>query len=130
MLFNIGTFMSSFLLPIFLLLLSLPALAEEWTGFSDCGIYQVNGVARTTKNGLVIVVNEKTQSELIITVPILNEAKLAPYIDKALAANVVIEQKPSGPKFLATIKEIQSRIPNPLAPKDTGIKIISKVECK
>ncbi len=130
MLFNIGTYMRFSLFTLVLLLISNQSLAESWTGISHCGIYEVKGVAHSTKNGLVIVVNEKTRSEIVITVPILNEAKLAPYIDKAFSAEVLIETIPSGSKVIGTIKDIHSRIPNPLDPKDTGLKMISKAKCK
>jgi hypothetical protein len=122
--------MAPLLLSLFLLTLSLPSLAEDWTGISDCGNYQVSGVVRSKKDGPVIVINEKTQSEITITLPIQNEAKVAPYINKAIAATISFERKPSRTEVVGIIKSIEVRIPNPLDPKDTGIKFLSKVECK
>lgn len=113
-----------------LYLISSATFSQDWTGISDCGTYQVNGIARSTKKGLVIMVNEKTQSEITITTPILNETYLAPYVDKALKASVVFAKKSPGSKALGTIKEIESRVPNPLNPMDTGIKLISKAKCE
>lgn len=111
--------------------LLVPAtLAQEWTGVSDCGLYQVNGVGRSTKAGLVLVVNEKTKSEFTISVPVTNEPFLAPYVDKAMEASVAISKKSLGSKIEGTIKEIKRRIPNPLDPMDTGVKLISKAACK
>ena len=117
------------LLPLFLLLLSLPAQAQEWTGI-DCGTYEVKGVVRSSKNVLLIIVNEKTKSEIVITVPIPNEALLAPHVDKPILANLVVNSKASGPHFLGTIQEIQARVPNPLSNRDTGMQLIAKTECK
>lgn len=114
----------------FTLLISSSLFAQDWTGISDCGVYQVNAVARSVKNGLVIIVNEKTKSEITISVPVQNEAYLAPYVDRAMTASVIFAKKSQGAKVEGTIKEIKSRIPNPINPMDTGIKLISKAECK
>ena len=117
------------LLPLFLLLLSLAAQAEEWTGI-DCGTYEVKGVVRSSKNVLLVVVNEKTKSEIVITVPIPNEALLAPYIDKPIIAKLVVNSKASGAHILGTIQDIQARVPNPVSNSDTGVQLIAKTECK
>ncbi len=115
--------------PLFLLLLSLPVLAQEWTGI-DCGTYEVKGVVRSSKNVLLIKVNEKTKSEILITVPIPNEALLAPYIDKPIVAKLVVNSKASGAHILGTIQDIQARVPNPVSNSDTGVLLIAKTECK
>lgn len=122
--------MERLILIFIFLFLSLPTQAQNWSGVSDCGLYQVKAVVHSTPNGPVIIVNEKSQSELIISVPITNEAKLAPYLDRAMVATIRVVKKPLSQSFSATIKEIQSRIPNPLSPQDTGIKIISKEKCQ
>jgi hypothetical protein len=85
---------------------------------------------RSSKNVLVVVVNEKTKSEIVITVPIPNEALLAPYIDKPIVAKLAINSKASGAHIWGTIQEIQARVPNPLSNSDTGMQLIAKTECK
>ncbi len=117
------------LLPLFLLLLSLTAQAQEWTGIG-CGTYEVKGVVRSSKNVLLVIVNEKSKSEIVITVPIPNEALLAPHIDKTILAKLVINSKASGAHILGTIQDIQARVPNPLASRDTGMQLMAKTECK
>lgn len=124
--YNILTFIAILYAPFF----SSAAIAQEWTGLSGCGIYQVDGVGRSTKEGLVLVVNEKTKSEFTINVPIKNELFLAPYVDKTMHASVEISKKSLGSKIEGTIKEIKRRIQNPLDPMDTGVKLISKAACK
>jgi hypothetical protein len=91
---------------------------------ADCGLYEVRGVGRLTKNGPVVVVNEKTQSEIILNIPITNEAMLAPYIDRPLVASVNIQKQQN------VIEKISSRLPNPIAPQDTGMKLLEKRDCK
>lgn len=103
---------------------------QNWSGITSCGIYQVSGIVRALKSGLVMVINEKTQSEIIISVAIPNEAKLAPYLDKSMLATVAFEKKPLAPNYQAVVKDIASRIPNPLSPKDSGIKILSEAKCQ
>lgn len=130
MFFTIGDFMR-FIISITLILLNSPSVfSQDWTGISDCGTYKVSGVARSAKNGLVIVVNEKSKSEVTINVPLQNEALLAPYVDMALEASLIFTKKSQGSKVEGTIKEIKSRVPNPINPMDTGIKLISKAKCK
>jgi hypothetical protein len=122
--------MEKLLIIFFSLLISLPALAQNWSGVSECGLYRAQGIARTTNKGPVIVVNEKSRSEVILSVSLISEVKLAPYIDRAIVVTIAVNKNPKSQHFTATIKEIKSRIPNPLSPNDTGINIISKEKCQ
>lgn len=121
-----------FLLLIFsLYLLSATSLlAADWTGFKGCGLYKVRGVGRTIKNALVIVVNEKTKSEIIFSLPINNEPTLAPYVDRPLEATVQINKPMNGSKGFGVVQSIKSRLPDPLNPVDTGMSLMTKSECK
>lgn len=111
-------------------------MAEEpgrpYENFQGCGIYWVAGIVRTTKLGFFIVVNEKTGSEYTLKSSILEEPKLAPYIDRPMQALVVIAQKLNGTiGEIARVDTVKDRIPNPLHPVfDTGFRIIKKLECK
>jgi hypothetical protein len=104
--------------------------AHNWTGVDKCGEYQVNGVARYLNHTAVIVVNEKSKSEIIIKVPSENSTYLTPYIDKALQATVKFEKEFHISQIEGVIKNINFRLPNPINPTDTGITYISKGECK
>jgi hypothetical protein len=120
-----------FILTIILLgSFSTPISAADWTGFQGCGLYQVRAIARSIKNIPMIVINEKTQSEIVLTLPIENEPTLAPYINRAFLAEVQIEKKMIGPNGKGIVKNIKTRLPDPLNPTDTGIKLITKSECK
>lgn len=103
---------------------------ENWTKFNECGLYRSRGIIRSDKRGLHIVVNEKTQSEITITVPIQNEAMLAPYLDKPVTSIVQLEKLKHGSTVNATVTKIDIRIPHPLTPNDTGVEFISKGACK
>lgn len=114
---------------IFLLLLLVPQIS--FADLSSCGEYQVRAVVRAGKTSHVIIVNEKTRSELTLTMPIVERLKLAPYVDRAISAVVLLNKKFDGTKGeVDNIISIESRIPDPLSPLDTGIKLIKKVECK
>ena len=102
--------------------------ASEWFGYKGCGLYRVRGIGRSRPNGLKIILNEKTNSEILISLPITNEVMLAPYVNKELTAKVKI-YKTDGATASGVIKEIDRRIPNPLDPKDTGIDYIDKSDC-
>lgn len=95
-----------------------------------CGIYEVKGVPRLVKNGIHIFVNENSLSAIDIQVPIPDEAKLSPYLNQPILASIMIKMKNKGQLIQGTILETDSRPANPLDPKDTGMKIISKADCQ
>ena len=102
--------------------------ASEWFGYKGCGLYRVRGIGRSKPQGLKIIINEKSNSEIIISLPITNEVLLAPYVDKDLTAKIKIFNT-DGSTALAVIKEIDRRIPKPIDPKDTGIEFLEKSDC-
>lgn len=105
--------------------------AEDWTGFKTCGKYAVRGIVRkSVDRALVIVINEKTASEITFSVPIKEEPILAPYIDRPTVATVTIDNLSKGSKILGHVNNIDLRLPNPLNPADTGVSLISKGQCK
>ncbi|MDO9181712.1 MAG: hypothetical protein Q7U04_04860 [Bacteriovorax sp.] len=122
--------MRIFTLISILFLISLPILAQNWTGISSCGTYTANGIVRTTDNGIILIVNEKTMSELIISVPIPNEIILAPYVDHSVKVTILFLKKHDPIKLEGTVKEIELRVANSIDPQDTGIKLISKNNCE
>jgi len=105
------------------------ASAADWTGFQGCGLYEVKGVVRFIKNIATMVVNEGTKSEIKISVPIENEPKLSPYIDTPFIAEVEIKSKMNGSLGTGTVVKIDTRLPHPLNPKDTGMSFLKKSEC-
>lgn len=111
-----------------LILFTLPhfAIAE----LSVCGEYEVRGIVRAKKTSHEIVVNEKTMSEINIALPIGEQLKLAPYVDRAMSANLILNKKFDGTNGTSEkIISIKNRIPDPLKPGDTGLSLIKKIEC-
>jgi len=100
--------MRPLILVMFLIQLPSTVIAQDWTGIAGCGVYQVKGTGHLSDEGLSIIVNEKTQSEFKIKVPIKNEVYLAPYVKRPLEARVLIDKKPHGADVSGTIKEIKS----------------------
>jgi len=113
----------------FSLIFTFSASAADWTGFQGCGLYEVKGVVRFVKNIATMVVNEGTKSEIKISVPIENEPKLSPYIDSPFIAEVEMKTKMNGSLGSGTVMKIETRLPHPLNPKDTGMKFLKKSEC-
>lgn len=113
----------------FLTLLLIPQISLA--DLSGCGEYQVRAVVRAGTVGHEIIVNEKTQSELTLTMPIVDRLKLAPYVDRAITAVVLLNKKFDGTKGeIDHIISIEARIPDPLSPTDTGLKLVKKTDCK
>jgi hypothetical protein len=118
-----------FLISFFLLIFEV-SFAESWTGLSSCGHYLVMGTVHINDKGPVIVVNEKSLSEIMITVPIQNEIFLAPYDNQSIEAIVEFSKKFSFSKVQGIVKKIKYKTPNPLNPNDSKIKLISAARCK
>lgn len=113
----------------FLLLMMVPQISLA--DLTDCGEYEVKAVVRAGKVGHEIIVNEKTQSQLTLSMPVLERLKLAPYVDMPITASVVLNQKFDGSKGeIDAIVKIENRIPDPMKPGDTGIKLTKKMDCK
>ncbi len=92
-----------------LLSTGVQAREADWTGFAGCGLYQVRGVGRIMNNALVIVLNEKTQSEIVLHLPTINEPLLAPYLDRPLVAELQIDRPMQGTEGKGTIVRIADR---------------------
>ena len=112
-------------------------LAQENTkpyeGFQGCGEYLAAGTVHSSvKTGYTLVVNEKTRSEYNFKVPIIEEPKFAPYVDKPLKASILVTKPIDGTRGeIEKVTKVEHRVPNPLHPVfDTGFRLIKKVECK
>jgi hypothetical protein len=116
------------MISIFALIL-LPQLSLATV--SDCGEYEVRGIVRTKQVGHEIVINEKTMSELNISLPISEMLKLAPYVDRPMTAIILLNKKFDGTKGTSDkIISIKDRIPDPLKPDDTGLILVKKESCR
>ena len=114
---------------IFLLMLFPQIIMAEI--ITECGEYTVRGVVRDTPSGLSIFVNEKTQSEYIISMSPLEQGQLGGLINKNVTVELVLDKKFDGQKVTTSkIISKKSRIPNPINPEDTGFKLDKKINCK
>lgn len=96
-----------------------------------CGLYTLQGVVRETPDDFEVVINEKTASEIKVSVTGIDLVKLASYKDKSIQAEIVLTENQYGHDL--TVKEISNikvRIGNPLNPKDTFIKLVSPKNCQ
>lgn len=111
------------------LFLLFPTIATA--GLGQCGEYTIRGVVRALPEGLTIVVNEKTQSELKITMPIFEQSKIGGHINKPVTIKALLTTQFDGTKgFTEKIISSEFRLPDPLNPKDTGLSLDKKVNCK
>lgn len=114
-----------------LLLLFIVSTTLHANEISECGEYSLRGVVRPLKDGLTIVVNEKTQSEMQIKTTISESSKLGAFINKPVTANALLVKKFNGTKgFAEQVMNVDFRLPDPLNPKDTGVAFIKKADCK
>lgn len=114
----------------FVLLILFPT-ALYANGISDCGEYSIRGVVRPTSEGLSLIVNEKTQSEYKISMPIFEQGKIGGYINKPVTVRALLDKKFDGTKgYTEKILSSEFRLPDPLNPKDTGFTLDKKTNCK
>lgn len=107
----------------FLLFLSTPTMA--------CGIYQINGVVRSSKTGYKIVVAEGSKSETVFSSSHREEVKLFPYIGLPVSTSVMVLKPFDGTR--AQIEKIQSidlRAPDPLKGNDSRFELAKKMNCR
>lgn len=96
-----------------------------------CGLYTFQGVVRETPDDFQIIINEKTASEIKISVTGIDLLKLSSYKDKAIQAEVILTENQFGHDLTVNeVSNIKARISNPLNPKDTFIKITKPLTCK
>ena len=104
-----------------------------FTGLVSCGEYLVAGVVRAPKEGIRVVVNEKTKSEYNISLSILDQARIAGLVNYTVTVNLLLDKKFDGTKGVASLitKQAEMRVPDPLNPaRDTGFKLLKASECK
>lgn len=112
----------------FIFFLSTILNADE---LGSCGEYTLRGVVRPLADGLTIVVNEKTKSEMQIRTTILESSKLGAFIDKPVTVTALLTHKFNGTKgFSEQILKVDFRLPDPINPQDTGLKLNKKTNCK
>ena len=98
---------------------------------STCGKYSIRGVARIEKDEILFVVNEKSKSQITLSLPIIEQAKLGPYINRPVTLTASLVKKMDGTK--GSIAEIfdspKGRVPDPLRAGDTGFKLLTAQDC-
>jgi hypothetical protein len=116
-----------------ILFISIISQAILNTGNSfECGEYKISGIGRMLKNTPVLIINERSLSEYVFTIPISEQPRIVPYIDRPFELHALIVKKGNGTRGeLKDLKEISLRVPNPLSESpDTGIKLLHKLPCQ
>ncbi len=117
---------------IILLILFLIPIISKAQIVEACGIYNFRGVVRMIDYSPFLIVNEHTLSEYKFSIPISEEPRIAPYIDRAFELTATIEKRMDGTKgAVKNIQDIDYRVSDPLGETpDTGVKLIKKISCK
>lgn len=116
---------------IFFILVLIPIISKAQL-VENCGVFNFRGIVRIINDSPFLIINEHTLSEYKFSMPISEEPRIAPYIDRAFELTATIEKKMNGTKgAVQNIKNIQYRVSNPLSETpDTGVKLIKKLICK
>ncbi|MBY0518238.1 MAG: hypothetical protein K2P81_15115 [Bacteriovoracaceae bacterium] len=98
---------------------------------SACGIYDFKGMARIIDGHVTLVVNEKTNSEVVIKVTGHDEATLAPYVDLPFKGIVHTNKMPTPRQMQATkFSGLDYSVADPLNPmQNSYIKLKKGTKC-
>lgn len=113
----------------YFLLFLLPASLNAAI-ITECGEYTAKGIVRAKEDGIKLIVNEKTQSEYVISMPRLEQGKIAGHIDRDVTVKLLLDKLDGQKGLTENIISIDFRIPDPLKPGDTGFTLDKKTPCR
>ncbi len=116
-------------MPVKVLFFSLLILSAS--GSLACGVYEVNGVVRSSAEGYGIVVNEGTKSEVHLSVPVLEAVKMFSFKNQPVKCVVQILKPIDGTHAsIDQLVSIDLRVPDPLHPAlNTYVRLNRKLKC-
>jgi hypothetical protein len=97
---------------------------------SECHRYEMQGLVKTNKLNMQLIVNDETRSKLTFDVPLENVHKLTPYIDGMVKGQFLFQEHPSKTKKIETIVSVERVLPDPLHPtQHTYVRYLGKEKC-
>ncbi len=120
------------LVSLLIFFISPLSFSDSNIGINQCGVYQFKGFSKIQGQEMVLLINEGTQSQIVLKVARSQESKIAPYLDKVslgeLRLNKILNQWQGE---ILEIKNIDFSLPDPLNPKNHSyLKLIKNEECK
>lgn len=115
---------------LLILFLKLTMPAAHAAGLESCGVYQIEGYVRSDETAIYLVLNEHTQSQMKIDLPIHSQGQVAGYIDLPISVGIRITQKFDGTRGRADAltEPARLRIPTPVQPLDARSHNLVKSE--
>lgn len=127
MIMFIFSFLSFLILPFFSVFGSSKNL--EYT-IHECGTYQVHGVAEKKDDEFFLTFFKGSKSEIKLMINDPSNLKVLPYLDKEVAAEIVINKLPEFQKGEATIIKISDLFIDAIKTEDRfGFKLLKKSKC-
>lgn len=98
----------------------------------ECGLYAFSGTVREKDHKLLLVANEKSNSEVNLFFDVKMETKFVSFINRPITVEVGLLKKFDGKNgFIADANRPELRVPNPTkGALDTYFNLIKKMECK
>ena len=100
-------------------------------GFSQCGEYLVSGILRAKPDGMQVIVDENTRSEIHISLKILDAGRIAGLLDLPLTVGLLLDEKFDGTRGRASAitQKAKMRVPDPMGP-NKSFSLVRALECK
>lgn len=108
-------------MPVILwILLLMPSwIYAKSLGVKSCGIYEFQGVPKIQANQMILIINEKTLSELSISIPKKDEPRFAPFLNLTTKGKLEIHQfKDYKTVNAKAFSDLDYAVPNPLKSTD------------
>lgn len=116
-----------------LLIISIPTMAESDSSYqSNCGVFKILGtVKENNQKKLVVVVNEATKSEIILSTPVNNTLKILAYKGKPLIGEFEILKRMNGTfGEISKIIKIDYRSDSSFSTDENmGMSLVKKMKC-
>jgi hypothetical protein len=99
-------------LSLFLMLLTSEVKA---IGLESCGTFSFKGMPRISGKEMVLVINEKSMSEVVLTISMAGKDKIAPYINIMTAGELTLS-KVTGTRsgIIETFSKLDYSTPDPI----------------
>ena len=118
----------------FLILLTIIFTLNTYAsiGLNSCGEFEFRGVPQIDDKEMIVVINNKSKSEIRILIPLSEQSRITPYLKHTVEGKIKISKiKNLWRGEAIELKDIRLIVPDPLNPSiNSFLKIIKSKKCQ
>lgn len=117
---------------IFVLSFALSFNTFASIGLNSCGEYAFKGTPQIDDKQMVVIIKEKSKSEIRLVVPLAEQSKITPYLKLTIEGRLTLSKIYHLWKGEVTqLKDIKLTVPDPLHPhKNSFLNLIKSKKCQ